>query len=611
MRLAAELLLPAEYPPAAALARLVAWAGGNPFCLAELIRTLKRSGIVRRSPHTGSFYVATTELDRLPPSPAWQWLAVKKLDALRPELAACVRLCSVLGREFSREEVERVQDALARAREAGTRVDVGVGLEALVASGILARGAGDRYSFQSPTFRDAVSELLDPAHREAIHRVAFGVYRAEREQSPHVLEQLARHAGAAGMREEAASAFLTLASLARSRHRHVDADQHYTAALASLDPTDVKRRAHALAGRGKARYLLHRIRDALDDLRAARELAERAGDAAMTADLLLEEATALDWAHSFDESARRAEQARALVGALPDGRLQSRLFVTLGRSLFRQQRVAEAIDLLRRGAEGAEADADHGTRAVALLMLSSALVLLGRLTEAEEKFHEVIALCAEVDDRLHLGSAYANRSLLWTARAAPDRALEDLRRAIQIAREVGNPWMERNATHNVAELLYWGGQDDEALALAQRSRLLEERFVERVVPDDSLLLARISTSRGDYAEATRLLAWIKERCPADTLAPTERVFVRALSLVLADAPPPGEATVWDALVEEAVQGFPAEEILEVLYLRARAALRNGRRDQVVECIHRSNDRLASCPIWMPRFSSLIRLFDAR
>jgi tetratricopeptide (TPR) repeat protein len=635
VRLAAELLLPAEYPPHAALARLVAWSGGNPFCLAELVRTLKRAGIVRRA-STGTFYVATTELDRLPPSPAWQWLAVKKLDALRPELSACVRLCSVLGEEFSRTEVEEVQDAVARAGEAGTHIDAGVGLQALVESGIFARGTGDRYSFQSPTFRDAVYELLDPHRRDAIHRVAFEVWRARVASAAgslappgaysHGLEQLARHAGAAGLSHEAAAASFDLAEVAWSKHRHVEADQRYTAALAFLSPDDSERRLRALTGRGKTRYRLHRVREALDDLRAARALAEQRGDFAMTADLLLEEATALDWAQSFEQSACLAEQARELIDKLSTRRLDSRLRVTLGRSRCRQQRLAEAVELLREGALGAEQDGDQDTRVVALLMLSSVLVLEGRLEEAEAKFHEVIALCGQLEDRLHLGSALANRSILWTARAAPDRAMEDLRRSIQIAREVGNPWLERNAAHNVAELLYWSGQDDEALALARRSRTLEERFVEHVVPEDSLLLARIQTSRGERAEARALLAWIGDNCPVDKLAPIERALVQALSMVLAETPdsappvPAGrtasdlplpahpDSAAWDRLVEEA-QGFPPEELLEVLFLRARAAIRNGRRDEAVQCAVQSRSRLESCPIWRPRFATLIEEID--
>jgi len=234
----------------------------------------------------------------------------------------------------------------------------------------------------------------------------------------------------------------------------------------------------------------------------------------------------------------------------------------------------------------------------------------------------VIGLCGKLEDRLHLGSALVNRSILWTARAAPERALDDLRRAIQIAREVGNPWMERNATHNVAELLYWSGQDDEALALARRSRTLEERFVEHVVPDDSLLLARIQASRGERAEARALLEWIGEHCPVDKLAPTERALVQALSMVLSEAPaapgaaPPPPATIepnpnsaaWDRLVEEA-QGFPPEELLEVLFLRARAAAWNARWDEAFQCAVQSRPRLEGCPIWRPRFATLIEEID--
>jgi tetratricopeptide (TPR) repeat protein len=438
------------------------------------------------------------------------------------------------------------------------------------------------------------------------------------------------------MREEAATAYLAIAFVSRGRHNYVEADQHFTAALAFLDQTDRRRRAIALAGRGKTRYLVHRIRDALDDLRAARELAEALGDAAALADLLLEEATALDWAHSFAESAERVEEARPLVERTGDPRMLARYLVTLGRSLFRQQRVAEAIDPLLRGASGASQSGDYEARVVALLMLSSALVLAGRLDEAETAFCDVIALCGSAADRLHLGSAHANRSLLWTSRGSPERAMDDLYRAIQLAREVGNPWLERNATHTVAELLYWNGRYDEALSLARRSRVLEERFVEHVVPDDSLLLARIHAARGELDEAAAYVAWVTERCAAGSLAPTERAFLTMISLVIEAAasresatsrestaprestaaiedppapltplsPSPTPFLAWDSLVDEATGDFPSEELLEVLYFRALVSLWNGRYADTVHCLQQSRSRLEGCPIWKPRFAEL-------
>lgn len=627
MRLAAELLLPAEYPPAATLKRLSEWAGFNPACLAELARTLKRAGIVRQRPNLGTWYVATAELDRLPPSPAWQWLAVRQLDALQPELASCVRLCSVFGVEFSRAEVERVQDAMERAGIAGTTIDMGVGLSALVEKRVLLRGSGDRYLFQSTTFQDAVYKLLDTAHREKIHRHAFEYWKsrllaAAKGRAPETtagegalaaiergFTRLARHAGACGEREQAADAYLTLGDSARARHKHVEADQHYTSALGFLEEGDTKRRARAMAGRGKVRYRVHRIREALEDLKAAREQSEALGDDAMRADMLLEEATALDFADDFEGSLLRVNEARPLVERLDDARLNHRLMAALGRSHFRHGRIAEAVEQLGMAADGAKSVGDYETQVISLLLLSPLLAPIGRLEEAESRFEEVFALCTTAEDWLHLGAAYANRAFLWQTRKLLDRCMDDLRRAIQLAREVGNPWSESIATYNVAEFLHWLGEEEEALILANRVRVLEQRFADRPLPDASLLLARIQASRGELEEARKLLNWIGSNCPP-AAHPVMEAFFSMLRLVLDDTreaiPEQAESIdTWDVIISKASMGSFVEELLEALYWRAKVAIRAERWEEAEGALKEVQMRLEECPMWRLRFADLI------
>ncbi|WP_437734772.1 serine/threonine-protein kinase [Sorangium sp. So ce1335] len=619
MALAAELLRPAEYPPAATLRRLAAWAGGNPACLSELVRSLKRAGIVRRRAGSGSHYVATAELDALPPSPAWQWLAERQMDALPPELAACVRLCSVLGASFGRAELEQVQDAIERAGGAGTPIDAGYGLGALAERGILQRGAGERCSFQSAVFQNAVYELLDPAHRAQIHRHALACFRSRVEAEgprPELLEPLARHAGGCGALDEAADACLRLGDAALSRHRHVEADQHYTACLSFAAEGAPRVRALARLGRGKSRYGVHRPREALEDLAAARALAEQLGDAAFLADVLLVEATALDWANDFETSARRVEEARPLVERAGSPGLTARLLVGLGRTCMRQGRMAEAADLLAQGVAAAEVARDYEARVLALVMQSAALVFAGRQEEAEAAFQTGIALAAQVEDWLHVCAMYVNRVMLWSIRNELLLAIDDMRRTIALAREIGNPLFERMATHNVAELLYANHQDEEALPLARRALVLEERFVEVPVPESSLLLARILIARGGHEEAARLVDWIGRRCPPDAAAPSLSALFRMLGLVLAQlgAQPPGAPDAgalghrWDALLAEASGGLPPFELLELLYWRAAMAIRRGARGEASSALAQAGPLLVACPIWQPRFDDLWRRF---
>ncbi|WP_437913991.1 protein kinase [Sorangium sp. So ce302] len=633
MRLAAELLLPAEYPPADTLRRLAAWAGGNPACLVAIVRELKRAGIVRQRSNTGSYYAATAAPEGLAPSPGWQWLALRRLEALPPELAACARLCAVLGASFTRAELEWVQDAADRAGGAGSPVDAGFGLSALVERGILERAPrasrtlGERYAFQSGVFRDSVVEPLHPEHRRDTHRYALAFWRARvsaGDATPETLASLARHASACGASAEAAEAYVKLGDIALSAHRHVEADQHYSAALEHISAADLRRRALALAGRGRIRYRAHRTREAIEDLTAARELGERLADELLVGEILLEEAILLDWTGDYEGSARRVEQARPLVARSGSPRLAVRLVVADGRRCVRTAQVAQAIALLEKGAVEAEALGDHDSRIVALLLLPVELAHAGSFSEAEERAREAIDLCARVHDLPHLCVAYMNRVVLWTLKKSPSRATEDLRRVISLAREIGNPWLERVATYNVAELLYWSDRREDALVLARRAHVLERRFIERPVPECSLLLARLLATAGQHDEARELIAWVAGACPPEPGAHAAFACFRMLQALLIDevesavGPQEGMAheTVAHETLDEAMGAASstgsvlfADELLEILYWRARLALRDRRDADASAVVHEAQAMLGEHPAWRARFDGLARALE--
>lgn len=616
--LAAELLLPAEYPPHATLRKLSVWSGNNPACLIELVRMLKQAGFVRRRPKGGTWYVATAELDNLPPSPAWQWLAIRKLDALPPELSACVRLCSVFGVAFCRDEIEWVLSAMEREGFLSTLMDIGVALKALLERKILFGGQDERYSFQSSTFQDAVYKLMDAGQREAIHKYAFlywsvRLQRARKEEvSPEedVLLRIARHGASCGEKVEAADAYWSLGESARVFHRHVEADQHYTAALSLLSKDDVRRRSRCFSGRGKVRYRVHRVREAIEDLREARRLSEEVGDDWMRADLLLEEATALDWASDFAASAACAELAREPVQRLGDAGLSVRLLMAEGRTACRQERSEEAIRLLTESAARAGEQNDHETRVISLLMLSVLLVAEGKLEEAGTRFDEVIGLCTAREDWLHLGIAYANRSVFWSAqKRLMDKGMEDLERAAQIAREVGNPWSERIATHNVAECLHWLGHEDEAYTLASRVRMLEQRFLDQAAIEGPLLLARVQLVRGYYGDAKELLAWIRQHCLLNLVEPTLQALADVIDCVIeqdvqGNAYRVRSTETWAQITQKASQGLFTEGLLEVLYWRARTAVSAGLWAEVEQVLNEAHAKLEECPFWRFRFTDL-------
>lgn len=592
--LAASLLVPADYLPAAVLDRLAVLAGGNPGRLSELVRALKREGAVRPRSDRRSHQVAVDAIERVPATAAGRWEASRALDALPPELAASARVAAAIGPIIDEAELDWVEDALERRDGEGSFFDARVALRALCSRDLVVeRGAGSgSWVFASPLVQDAICQAMPAAERVRIHQHALGYWRGR--GGGRALAAVARHAGLAGAHGEAVAAALELAAGAAAAHRELEAERWYSAAL--LHIADQPIRMRALLGRGRVRWRLDRGPEALADLAAARALAGQLGADIELAGALLDEAMVLDWCGDLEASAARVEEARALIDAGGAGPLPARLLVASGRTLWRQGHVGEAIDQLSDGAARA---VDLETRLIALLLLGCAHCWGGRLAEADASFAEAEDLARAADDRLHLCALHVNRLFLWLAREDSARGADDLRRAVKLAREIGHPIVERGATHNLAELLHYEGRDAEALPLALRSFELQHRFVARPGPEDAVLLCRVALALGDGDSAGRHLAWIEAHAPIAGAAPPLRVFHRAVELVQRGET--GEA--WDRVIADAAGMLPIEH-LELLALRATAEIFGGQIDAAESTIAAARTYTDRFPIWRQRLEAI-------
>ncbi|HWM84635.1 MAG TPA: protein kinase [Kofleriaceae bacterium] len=591
--LAASLLFPADYLPAAELDRLAALAGGNPGLLTELVRALKREGAVRPRPDRRSHELAVEAIERLPATAAGRWEASRALDGLPEELAASARVAAVFRPIIDEDELDAVADALEREGH-GRFFDARVALRVLATRSLVVDRGGGAWAFASPLVQDAIYRAIPADERRRIHRHALA-YWGDRVGS-RAMAAVARHAGLAGVHEQAAGAALALAEAAAGAHREVEAERWFSAALLHIG--DQATRVSALVGRGRARWRLDRGPEALTDLAAARVLAEQIGDGERVASILLDEAMVLDWFFDYPASAERVASARPLVEASGDAALRARLLVATARTCWRQERLSEALDLF---AEGAALTLDGETRLVALLLRACALCCVDRLDEAEAVFAEVGRLADAMEDRLHRCALHVNRFFLWAARGDSERGADDLRRAVRLARELGQPGLERAATHNLAELLHLSGHDAEAHPLAIRSFELQQRYMPQPGPEDALLLGRIAVAMGDRETAARHLAWVEAHTGGDHPSRTFPVFHRALTLVQHG----GTAEEWDAMIGDAAAAamHPLER-LEILYLRASCEIDAGRVEAARGAFAAARAYLEVFPAWNAQFEGL-------
>jgi serine/threonine protein kinase/tetratricopeptide (TPR) repeat protein len=594
------LLKPVENVPAQAVERIVERAQHVPLYVVELVRGLKRQGLVRQRAPGGSWYLVTDGLEKVPELRLVEWLADRELGALPPSLAAHARLCALLGTDFTAATAEGVVRELERDGAAGGfPLDAGHATKRLLDSGLLVSHRQEGLSFRNELLREAVAATLPAAERQRIHAAAYRYFlgpagASERQRLP----RLALHAAAAGFRDEAAALSIDLAESARGRHAFLDAEAMYSRSLELLEPTDELRCLTALRGRGIMRIRIGRYDDSLADFAAARERARKVGDARTEVELLLDEAMALDWVNDYARSEARALEAQALAARVPSSYVQARLMLALGRAQFRKGEWQQARVPLEAAAGRARqlGDAGYETQVVAQLLLAVILPNLGDIDETDHVLTEVIEACTERGDRFHLGSAINNRRNLWVARKDLASALKDQERFMHLGRELGMVGWEYFAEHNLGELHYQAGDVEAAAPHIARAIALERRHPEVAPRPWALLLqARAMAWTGRNARARELLAQVRQvladgRHGVD-LSPSEEVLFAMVELATREA----TAEAWHALRERSGQVSVEQEPLEVLEMMGLAALRRGDLAEATRALREALERAAHVP----------------
>ncbi len=594
--LARRLLSPAENVPATALALLAARTEGIPLLLVELVRGLKRDGLVRKSGKGQGWTLATDELDRLPDLPLVQWLASRETESLPPDLMAHARLASVLGAEFSSEEIEGVVQELERGGvSAETQLDAGIGVRRLVESGILARHRGGRAGFRHALLRDTVYQSVSPPQREAIHRAAYDYYRRQdRLPDGARLPPMAFHAARSGLKLEAGRLYLDLAGRARARHGYLDAELLFKNALENIPTEDQTGQIAAAQGRAQMRYRLGRPEDALADYNAALTRARAAGSKAAQIDVLLDEGIVLDHVRDLPRAAATTEEAAALLETEPGLAtpvVTARLVMSQARGLWRGDKPVEAVEAFKRAIEVGEPLGDEAYEAYTTSMSlgSTAAAALGQFALSEAWSDRILRVCEEHGDIVGICYALINRSMLSFLTDQIDRLLVDLERAVQISREFGMPLAESMCVRDLGEIYLSLGKPVEGEPYIRRAHAMyTQAFGEMAARSINceVQLARLKWWSGDVEAAGEIFRKVTAQQAAalaagqsdSILTGSERLALDQVGTALGS----GSPAEFDALIARGHElALQPQDIVELVEWKGLAALRAGRRHEAI------------------------------
>jgi DNA-binding NtrC family response regulator/tetratricopeptide (TPR) repeat protein len=486
---------------------LIARTDGNPLFLEESVRELVETGALSGRPGAHTLAIPLSTLDV--PATVQAILAVR-VDRLPGEDRRLLQTAAVIGRD--------VPVALLEAVAELEPADLRAGLGRLRAAEFLyesSRPLELEYTFKHALTQEVACQSVPEDRRRAVHRrVMEAIERQYAGRLTEQAERLGHHALAGEAWDKAVGYLRQAGAKAFDRGSDREALAWFARALDALAHLPERRESFELSIdlRFDLRHVLTRLGEfngVFDRLREAASLAERMGDRYRLAWASLYLGNYFHYRGEHVQTVEAATRALDLATFLGDDRLEITSHLYLGSAHWALGNLHQASELLRLGA--------HATGG------ALARERFGLASFASVLFRETLALCLPELD--HFEEAIAI-------------GLE----AVQLARELSEPWGESMSVAAVGNAYLLKGEFDLALRELERAfticRAAGLRYPSLVVAG---LLARAYVHSGRSAEAITLLEEALTIAAATQLLLSQPTLSRALGEAYLAMGRPGDA----------------------------------------------------------------------
>lgn len=497
------------------LRRVVEKTEGNPFFLAETLRTLIDNGALARN--AAGVWEPTRLLAGMSVPDTLQGLLMSRLDSLPGEAKRLAQQAAVIGRSFPYRILGRIA-----IRVSGIDLALGA-MERVELIGKHGRTSEVEYIFRHALIQEVAYGSLLVARRRELHR---RVGEAMREIFADRLGEFSGIIGEhflLGEAWEEAAAFLTRAGEAAGRiYAHAEARSYHAKALAALaqagDSVEIHRlRVDATVKLAKVSYFGCPPRDVLENLRSARLLAEQLPDPAGGSSGDRQRLAQIDF-HTVQlyYSANRMREAlgcyREVLAATPGNpeQLRSHAFA-LGNILVFQGHMGQAQHHLELAMTALAGDANnHFLLARARAMRAYALIMTGDCRRARSEARTALRVGLEIKSPhvIAVANLILSASLVYED---PERGVTQARRPLLRAREMAREADDAIFLYLTYGVMAWnlamGGQYQEAEQEMDQCRAMAAKLGEELFMVDMFTARRAEIVLGlGRAEEARTLA---------------------------------------------------------------------------------------------------------
>jgi adenylate cyclase len=432
-------------------------AGGNPFFVEEIVRTLVGNGVLVRE---GDRWTCTAACASIDVPPTLHGLLLSRIDRLLADERRLLQEAAVLGTVFDATLLRAIATVSGTFEATLERL-----VEAELIQAVGQRREEGRYRFTHALVHEVVYQNLLLSRRTEIHeRVGRELEHAAGPRPERLidLEALGHHWSLSADKLRGARYLVAAGDWARAVHANEDAIRHYERALKTLSECpgcdgDVRtvrerladllgltgRRTEALGHYEAVRTEIERIRDPAAAARMQRKIGGlhwEAGDRARAGacfaaglELLGEDGDPIERAHLFQEMGRLAFRAGDNAGAVA----------------WAERALAETTHEEETATEPERARGAAAMRAQAYNTLGVALARTGRLAEAVEQIERSIRLAEARELPQAACRGYTNLGVLYSS-LDPRRSIETCLRGLETAKKVGDLGFQSRLYANLA-----------------------------------------------------------------------------------------------------------------------------------------------------------------
>ena len=545
--------------------------GGNPFFIEEMCNNLLEEGIVRIE---GKKAILADQAAKVVLPGTVQAVIRSRLDRLDPQSRGVLQLAAVIGREFDLRILEQAHADPSSLLER---------LEGLKAQEILrqTRMLPDPvYQFNHVLTQEVVYETLLLQRRRDLHvKVGQVIEEMHAGHLNEHVEALADHMERGGIWDKAIQFHVDAGIKAKRNHFMKPALHHFDRAMEILqahDP-DIPWRLHydLLFERKDVLGEYGRWPQAVEELGAAKEIADREGDQPLKIQTMFARAMGTFWAQLFTESMEELAELERLVSGDPEqmlGVAALQMFVSIMQENFSMGLVKEkeTIDWLGQAPNSPHAAAAlwflgvnarwRGNHRKAVEIFEALLPMVEdkegieraartlthycmALVEQGQNQHAISLMESLLDKGEKAGSIYSilrlTNTLGWAYQEIfnLDKAFEHNNQALTYAVELRGPRhdllreIESFARLNLADIHLFQGNLDEAEEMLEITyqnanepayALARPRWKPRCL----IALGELSLNRGNIKECERYLAELDSHGLTD-LFPFTKIQVRA------------------------------------------------------------------------------------